>query len=702
MKKFINWLKSSSSDFALFIILIILANIVGYNAFARFDLTGPKSYSLSKASKTIVKNLEEPLSVRVFFDDNLPSPYNSVAQYVKDILTEYKGAANKKFSVIYMDMSKEDNIQLAREYGLSQIQIQEVKNNEVGFKQGYMGLVLAYGDNIDILDKLTSTDGFEYKFTSKVSKMINTSDTLAGLKSGDSVNLTLYLSSALKTLRIANADQTESLVKDAFNSVNEKNMNRLTYKVVDPQPSEAQTLIDKYGLQGISYMDNDGKQQLAAIGLVLEYGGTFRVLPLQIQQSFFGYMVGGLETLSDDISNGLQSLLSKVTEIGYVTGHNELDHLDENYSANFDKLVSGMYSLVDLDLTKENIPSSMTSIIINGPQFDYSEEELYKIDQFIMRGGNVLFFIDSMNQDGTAKYYGSQSYVPNDSNLDKLLNKYGVVRGKNFVMDKNCYVNSSQQYGKLSLYWAPILQKEELAKKNLITSNLGYVIMLQNGSLDVSAAKENKNLKTTVLAKSSPESWTVEKDIVLNPMMVFPPQDASTLKSYDLAVMLEGKFDSAFDSAVEISQYDEEGNKIELPEGQLETSNYISSSILPGKIFVVGSSSITTRQVIDEGGVNPIAMFILNVVDYMNGNEELCKMRTKGLSVNTLKIGSNAAAQLVKYFNQFGLVVILIIVALIVMRIRSRRRKAINKRYNPNDTRTIEKKSEAKSEDLEK
>ena len=93
MKKFINWLKSSSSDFALFIILIILANIVGYNAFARFDLTGPKSYSLSKASKTIVKNLEEPLSVRVFFDDNLPSPYNSVAQYVKDILTEYKGAS---------------------------------------------------------------------------------------------------------------------------------------------------------------------------------------------------------------------------------------------------------------------------------------------------------------------------------------------------------------------------------------------------------------------------------------------------------------------------------------------------------------------------------------------------------------------------------------------------------------------------------
>jgi len=162
--------------------------------------------------------------------------------------------------------------------------------------------------------------------------------------------------------------------------------------------------------------------------------------------------------------------------------------------------------------------------------------------------------------------------------------------------------------------------------------------------------------------------------------------------------MLEGKFQSAFDEAVVSVQYDEDGNEIELPEGDLETVSYISSSLLPGKIFFISSSYVTTRQVIDANGSNPIAMFLLNVVDYMNGNEDLCKMRTKGLSVNTLNVKSNAAAQIMKYFNQFGLVVILIIVFVIVMRIRSKRRKAINKRYNPDDTRTIEKKSEKKSE----
>ena len=79
MKKFIDWIKSPKSDFALFVILLILANFVGRKAFLRFDLTQPKSYSISKSSKQMVKTLEEPLSIKVFFDENLPSPYNSFA-----------------------------------------------------------------------------------------------------------------------------------------------------------------------------------------------------------------------------------------------------------------------------------------------------------------------------------------------------------------------------------------------------------------------------------------------------------------------------------------------------------------------------------------------------------------------------------------------------------------------------------------------
>ena len=112
---------------------------------------------------------------------------------------------------------------------------------------------------------------------------------------------------------------------------------------------------------------------------------------------------------------------------------------------------------------------------------------------------------------------------------------------------------------------------------------------------------------------------------------------------------------------------------------------------MPGKVFVIGSSNVSTRVVIDEGGTSPVAMMLMNTVDYLNGNEDLCLMRSKNLSVNTLKIKSMAAANFWKIFDQYGLVVILAIVGLLVLRARSKRRHAINKKYNPNDTRTITK-----------
>lgn len=692
MKKIINWFKSSKSDFALFIVFLILINIVSYNAYVRFDLTSAKSYSLSKESKNLVKNLEQPLSVRVFFDDNLPSPYNSVSQYVKDILVEYKGAGNKNFSVSFMDMSKSENIELAHDLGLRQIQLQEVKNNEVGFKQAFMGLAVTYGDNIEEINPITSTDGFEFNLTSKMSKMISMADTLAGLKNDEKITLTLYFSDILKSLGIGGAEQTADYVKDAFNKVNKQNQNRLEMQVVNPlSSSDAENFAKKYGIQVIQYKNASGNYEKALIGLVLEKGDDFYALPLKIQQSFFSYQVTGLENLEESIVDGLESLLSNVTQIGYITGHEELSRTDENGAKNFNQIISGMYELVDIDLKESEIPLGMNSIIINGPKTDFDENELYKIDQFIMRGGNVLFFVDSMVENQMAAYTGGEQFTPNSINLDKLLQKYGVSRDLNMVFDKNCYVNQSSSYGKLNLYWAPVLQKNQLLK-HPVTQNLGYVIMLQNGSLDVSAANENPDVKVSVLAKSSDESWAKESNIMLNPMYLNPPSDPSALKAYNLAVLLEGKFESAFEKAPDIIQKDENGNEIVMPQGDLSASNHINSSVLPGKIFVTGSSAVTTRQVIDESGTTPIAMFMMNVIDYLNGNEDLCTMRTKGLSVDTLTIKSQAAANFWKFFNEYGLVVILLLAGLFVWKARSKRRREINKKYNPNDSRTINKK----------
>lgn len=689
MKKFINWLKSPSSDFALFIVFLLLLNIVSYNSFFRFDLTEPKSYSLSKPSKQVVKNLQEPLTIRVFFDKNLPTPYNSVAQYVEDLLAEYDGVANKNFSVINMDLSKEESLAMASDYGLSQIQIQEIKNNEVGFKQVYMGLVLSYGDSIETLDSITSTEGFEYKLTTKISKMISTADTLANLKQDEKINVTLYFSPVLKNMGISGCAELEEIVETTFKEVNKQNKDRLDYKVVNPSESETIEFVQKYGIQAIQYK-SENQQKVAALGLVVEYNDDFRVIPVQIERSLFGYVVSGLETIGESINESLQSLMSNVQSIGYVTGHGELSLQDERQALNFNKMVSAHYQIEELNLVENDIPMNMSCIVINGPKADFAEEELYKIDQFIMRGGNVMFFVDSLVEQGGSPYQAAE-YVPNELNIDKLLNKYGVKRNYDYVMDTNCYSTSSPEYGKVNLYWAPIMQKDSLAKKLVITQNLGYLIFLQNGSLDISGAENNSNLKSTVLVKSSPESWAQSERIMLNPIFMTPPE-ASNFAPQNLAVMIEGKFDSAYTEKPEFETSDESAEATEnqtKDENQLTTENHLASAKLPGKIFVTGSSYVTTYQILDGQDTSPISMFFLNVIDYLNGNEEVCTMRTKGLGINVLTIKSPALATIAKYFNQFGLVIVVAVAGLIVVRSRAKRRKQIREKYNPNDSRQV-------------
>lgn len=689
MKKFINWLKSPSSDFALFIVFLLLLNIVSYNSFFRLDLTEPKSYSLSKPSKQVVKNLQEPLTIRVFFDKNLPTPYNSVAQYVEDLLAEYDGVANKNFSVINMDLSKEESLAMASDYGLSQIQIQEIKNNEVGFKQVYMGLVLSYGDSIETLDSITSTEGFEYKLTTKISKMISTADTLANLKQDEKINVTLYFSPVLKNMGISGCAELEEIVETTFKEVNKQNKDRLDYKVVNPSESETIEFVQKFGIQAIQYK-SENQQKVAALGLVVEYNDDFRVIPVQIERSLFGYVVSGLETIGESINESLQSLMSNVQSIGYVTGHGELSLQDERQALNFNKMVSAHYQIEELNLVENDIPMNMSCIVINGPKADFAEEELYKIDQFIMRGGNVMFFVDSLVEQGGSPYQAAE-YVPNELNIDKLLNKYGVKRNYDYVMDTNCYSTSSPEYGKVNLYWAPIMQKDSLVKKSVITQNLGYLIFLQNGSLDISGAENNSNLKSTVLVKSSPESWAQSERIMLNPIFMTPPE-AGNFAPQNLAVMIEGKFDSAYTEKPEFETSDESAEATEnqtKDENQLTTENHLASAKLPGKIFVTGSSYVTTYQILDGQDTSPISMFFLNVIDYLNGNEEVCTMRTKGLGINVLTIKSPALATIAKYFNQFGLVILVAVAGLIVVRSRAKRRKQIREKYNPNDSRQV-------------
>ena len=702
MKKFINYLKSPKSDFFLFILLLIFANLVVSRSYFRIDLTSPKSYSLSKGSEQVVKTLEEPLSVKVFFSDNLNAPYSSVYQYIKDILVEYKSAANDNFSYEFVDMKKPENERLASTYGLNQIQIQELKNNEVGMKRVWMGIVLLYADRIETLDALTSTDGLEYRITTTISNMVSTTSALSGL-SGE-VKLTLYASKKLADFKIIGFSQMEDEIRSALAEVNKKNKNRISFASIDPAPAEIPELVEKYGIQSLNWNDPNLGSGTGAVGLVLEYGEKATLFPVKMSRDFFGRnMITGLEDLNVQIEESLKSIVSKSQEIGYITGHGELElegqsQYGQPTQSVFAKLLSDRYTLKEIKLSEEEIPQKYASVIINGPKSSFTDEELYKIDQYVLKGGNLLVFVDPF-EEKQSNPYSQPTYEPVNTGLEKNLEKFGVAVGKKYVYDLNCFSQTDRQYGKMNFYIAPMMQKNTLEQKNPITKNLGYVIFFQNAPLDISAAKENSNAKVTVLAKSSKESWTVDSNISPDPRFISVPSDKSTMASENLAVLVEGKFSSAFSGKPESKPAEGENveKKAEADNAQssISSNEHLSKSVQNSKIIVIGSSILggatipmfNNAQLLDAEGNQPVSMFIRNAVDYLNGEEDLCTMRTKGLSLNTLTVKSVAASTVAKYFNEIGLVVIVALCGLIILLKIKAKKRAIRERYNPNDER---------------
>ena len=698
MKKFINYLKSPKSDFFLFVLLLILLNLVVSRSYFRIDLTSPKSYSLSKGSAQVVKTLEEPLSVKVFFSDNLNAPYSSVYQYIKDILVEYKSAANDNFSYEFVDMKKTENEKLARTYGLNQIQIQELKNNEVGMKRVWMGMVLLYADRIEILDALTSTDGLEYRITTTISNMVSTTSALAGL-SGD-VKLTLYASKKLADFKIIGFNQMEEEIRAAFTEVNKKNKNRITFASIDPSPAEIPELVEKYGIQSLNWNDPKLGQGTGAVGLVLEYGEKSTVFPVKMSRDFFGRnMITGLENLDTQIEESLKSIVSKSQEIGYITGHGELDltsvsQYGQQTESILSQLISDRYTLKEIKLSEEDIPQKYASVIIDGPKSSFTDEELYKIDQYVLKGGNLLVFLDPF-EEKQANPYSQPTYTPINTGLEKNLEKYGISVGKKYVYDLNCFSQSDRQYGKMNFYIAPMMQKNTLDQKNPITKNLGYVIFFQNAPIDVTAAKENSNARVTVLAKSSKESWTVDSNISPDPRFISVPSDKSTMASENLAVLVEGKFSSAFAAKPAGKTEGENAEKKSDADNSISSNDHLSKSVQNSKIIVIGSSILggasiplfNNAQLLDAEGNQPVSMFVRNAIDYLNGEEDLCTMRTKGLSLNTLTVKSAAASTFAKYFNEIGLVLIVALCGLLVLLKIKAKKRAIRERYNPNDSR---------------
>ncbi|MBQ3799369.1 MAG: ABC transporter, partial [Treponema sp.] len=125
--------------------------------------------------------------------------------------------------------------------------------------------------------------------------------------------------------------------------------------------------------------------------------------------------------------------------------------------------------------------------------------------------------------------------------------------------------------------------------------------------------------------------------------------------------------------------------------GSLSGENHAPKSTQEGKILLIPTSFITSGQILEANSSSAVAKLLENAVDYLNGNGDLCAMRTKGLSLSSLYVYSGPLVTFAKYFNIIGLAVIVALIGILALLSRSAHRKEIRLRYDADDEREVSK-----------
>ena len=165
--------KKTQTLFRVFLVLgiLILVNFISVRVFSRLDLTKAGVYTLSDASKTLVRNLDDRITVKAYFTEDLPSPYNNNRRQVLDILNEYKAYAKGNLHFEFINPEGEKNEREAQQAGIPPVQVQVVKEDKFEVKRAFLGLVLLYEDKKEILPVVQNLSSLEYDISAAIKRL---------------------------------------------------------------------------------------------------------------------------------------------------------------------------------------------------------------------------------------------------------------------------------------------------------------------------------------------------------------------------------------------------------------------------------------------------------------------------------------------------------------------------------------------------
>lgn len=349
-----------------------------------------------------------------------------------------------------------------------------------------------------------------------------------------------------------------------------------------------------------------------------------------------------VKELEYSLTNAIRKLQrEKKPEVTFITGHGEVDTLhqfrlmqalSEYYSVDRTAILGRLKSLDGSD-----------AIIISQPDSAFNDKDKFIIDQFIMKGGKVLWLIDPLDVNLDSLRKGFTIGINRPLNIEDMLYKYGVRINPVMVQDLQCAgiaMNTGFQPGQPKVevfrwvYYPVILPDAD----HPIVKNLDYVKLEYAGTIDTITSA--KGIRKTILLRTSKYTKTQPSPVRISlSMATMRPKESSFINSYQpVACLLEGEFHSFVENRLPSRlqndtnfKYLDKGKKtkmIVVADGDIGTNEYFRSS---GEIFPLGYDRNTKMTFANQ-------TFLVNCMNYLLDEEGMLQLRAREVKLRLLDV----------------------------------------------------------------
>ena len=164
--------KKFKPQYYLVLGIVLVLNVIASRFFFRLDYTADQRYTLSKATKDILSQLSEPVTISAYFSEDLPPNIEQVRQDFRDMLVEYSSYSDGLIVYEFINPSESQESEMkAQQSGIQPIMINVRERDQMKQQRAYLGAIVQMGDRKEVIPFIQPGAAMEYALSTNIKKL---------------------------------------------------------------------------------------------------------------------------------------------------------------------------------------------------------------------------------------------------------------------------------------------------------------------------------------------------------------------------------------------------------------------------------------------------------------------------------------------------------------------------------------------------